>query len=68
MIEAYALDEVHNDERTQAERVVDSKTPGLDIRDGDSSVLTDETQHLNLHGNLFVSVLITNIADERKAE
>jgi hypothetical protein len=31
MIEAHALNEVHNDERTQAERVVDSKTLGLNV-------------------------------------
>lgn len=43
MIEAHALYEVHYDEGTQAERVVDSKTPGLNIRDGNSSILADET-------------------------
>jgi hypothetical protein len=68
MIEAHSLDEVHDDERTQVERVVDSKTPGLNVRDGNGSTLADKPQHLNLHGNLFVSVLIADIADEREAE
>ena len=68
MIEAHALNEVHNDKRTQAERVVDSKTPGLNVRDGNGSILADKTQHLNLHGNLFVSELIADVADEREAE
>ena len=68
MIKAHALDKVHNNKRTQAERVVDSRTPSLDIWDGDSSILVDKTQHLNLHSNLLVRILVANVADDRKAE
>jgi hypothetical protein len=68
IIKAHALDKVHNNEQTQAKRVVNSKTPGLNVQDGNGGILANKTQYLNLHSNLFVSVLIADVADEREAE
>lgn len=68
MAKAHAVNEVHDDERAETERVAGSGPPRVNFRHRDRSAIVVEVQRRNLHGNLLVDEVVADFSYSRKTD
>ncbi len=68
IVEAYTVDKVHHDGRTQTERVFGSETPSLNFRDRDGGSFADEAEGSRLRSSLLVVMFIMGLPDASETD